>query len=292
MIESMTGFGAASLITDEWQIKCEIRTLNSKFLDLSYKLPKELSDFELEIKNLLTNSLKRGKVVLTIELSDQKAFSDQNIDINQELFEAYYKQLAAMAEKVGAEKSDLFRLALQSPDVMKTKEPESNKEIGKLFIQVMKEAIDKCSDFRKQEGEALNEKLSEYIESIQNSLNSVIERDPERIKNIKNRIDQNLQEVIGVDKIDPNRFEQELIYYIEKLDITEEKDRLGNHLDYFREILSLQESNGKKLGFISQEIGREINTIGSKSNDATLQRYVVEMKEELEKIKEQVLNIV
>lgn len=292
MIESMTGFGAASLLTDRWQIKCEIRTLNSKFLDLSYKLPKELSDFELEIKNLLTNSLKRGKVALTIELTDQKGESDQNIEINQDLFDAYYKQLSEMAERVGADKADLFRLALQSPDVMKTKEPESNEEVGKLFIEVMKEAIAKCSGFRQQEGKALNDKLSGYIDRIASGLESVIERDPERIKNIKTRIDQNLNEMIGADKIDPNRFEQELIYYIEKLDITEEKDRLGNHLKFFREILDAKQSNGKKLGFISQEIGREINTIGSKSNDATLQRYVVEMKEELEKIKEQVLNIV
>jgi len=292
MIESMTGFGAASIVTDNWQIKCEIRTLNSKFLDLSYKLPKELSEFELEIKNLLTNELKRGKVALSIEINDQKGLADQNLEINEELFDAYFAQLKKMAEKVGADTSDIFRLALQSPDVMKTKEPENNEEAGALFIKVLKEALVKCKDFRQQEGKALDLKLSEYIDSIEQGLNSVKERDPERVKNIKNRIDHNLQEAIGVDKIDPNRFEQEVIYYIEKLDITEEKDRLGNHLKFFREILGLKNSNGKKLGFISQEIGREINTIGSKSNDATLQRYVVEMKEELEKIKEQVLNIV
>ncbi|MGB3464316.1 MAG: DUF1732 domain-containing protein, partial [Cyclobacteriaceae bacterium] len=247
---------------------------------------------ELEIKNRLTNRLKRGKVALTIELNNQDALADQNLEINQELFEAYYTQFLNMASKVGADKSDLFRLALQSPDVMKSKEPESNAEINSLFLTVMDEAIEKCVDFRRQEGEALHQKLSAYIDSIRTGLENVIEQDPERIKNIKNRIDQNLQELIGVDKIDPNRFEQELIYYIEKLDITEEKDRLGNHLNYFSEILSAKDSNGKKLGFISQEIGREINTIGSKSNDAKLQRYVVEMKEELEKIKEQVLNIV
>ena len=288
----MTGFGAANLLTDRWQIKCEIRTLNSKFLDLSYKLPKELSEFELEIKNILTNKLKRGKVSLSIEMEDQSALADQNIAVNEDLFKAYFEQFQRMASAVGADTSDLFRLALQSPDVLKTKEPESNKEAGALFVKVLNEAIDKCAGFRKQEGEALSAKLSGYIDKIEERLEQVKLRDPERVKHIKNRIDQNLQEVIGVDKIDPNRFEQEVIYYIEKLDITEEKDRLANHLSFFREILNGKESNGKKLGFVSQEIGREINTIGSKSNDATLQRYVVDMKEELEKIKEQVLNIV
>lgn len=292
MIESMTGYGASATASGQWQLKCEIRTLNSKFLDLSYKLPKELSEIELEIKKRLTNQLKRGKVALTIEIQNQDPLAGQNLEINHGLFDAYFNQFINMAERVGADKSDLFRLALQSPDVMKSKEPESNAEIAGLFLQVMEEAIAKCVDFRRQEGDALYTKLSGYIESIRQGLQNVIRRDPERIKNIKARIDQNLQEMIGVDKIDPNRFEQELIYYIEKLDITEEKDRLGNHLDYFDEILNARESNGKKLGFISQEIGREINTIGSKSNDAQLQRYVVEMKEELEKIKEQVLNIV
>ncbi|MEL7148853.1 MAG: YicC/YloC family endoribonuclease [Bacteroidota bacterium] len=288
----MTGFGAANLLTEKWQIKCEIRTLNSKFLDLSYKLPKELSDFELEIKNVLTNQLKRGKVSMSIELEDQTALADQNVAVNEELFKAYFTQYQNMASAVGADPSDLFRLALQSPDVLKTKEPESNKEAGELFLKVLSEAVGKCTGFRKQEGDALSVKLSGYIDKIEERLNQVRLRDPERIKNIKNRIDQNLQEVIGVDKIDSNRFEQEVIYYIEKLDITEEKDRLANHLSFFREILNGKESNGKKLGFVSQEIGREINTIGSKSNDATLQRFVVDMKEELEKIKEQVLNIV
>ncbi len=292
MIESMTGFGAANLLTDKWQIKCELRTLNSKFLDLSYKLPKEVSRLELEVKNQLTNLLKRGKVVMTIEISNQDGNSDALLEIDEKLFEAYYEKLKSMAVKVGTETSDLFRIALQSPDVMKNKEPEEDNELGELFFNVLKEAANKCIDFRKQEGKALKVKLADYINSIAENLQKVIERDPERILNIKSRIDSNLNEFIGADKIDPNRFEQELIYYIEKLDITEEKDRLGNHLKYFKEILNGKESNGKKLGFISQEIGREINTIGSKSNDAVLQRYVVEMKEELEKIKEQVLNIV
>ena len=280
------------MVSNTLQIKCEIRTLNSKFLDLSYKLPKELADIELDIKKRLTDRLKRGKVALTIELTNQDVLPGQNLEINQDLFAAYYKQFVGMAENVGAEKSDLFRLALQSPEVMKAKEPESNSEVNELFLKALDQAINKCVEFRQQEGQALHSKLSEYISSIRSGLQQVIQQDPERIKHIKERIDQNLQEMIGVDKIDPNRFEQELIYYIEKLDITEEKDRLGNHLDYFDEILGAKESNGKKLGFISQEIGREINTIGSKSNDAKLQRYVVEMKEELEKIKEQVLNIV
>ncbi len=291
MIESMTGFGSAAYHDDKYKIKVEIRTLNSKFLDLSYKIPKEFSDRELEIKSYLTTHLKRGKINVSIEF-EVNGGDTPSQEINEVLFLKYYEQFKNLATKVDVSNDDIFRLAVQSPDVIKVKEEEEEEPNWEIFMGVVKEAVEKCKKFRVQEGEALAHKLADYITGIENGLAAVREQDPVRIKNIKDRIENNLNEVIGMDKIDPNRFEQELIYYIERLDITEEKDRLANHLKYFLEILNGPESNGKKLGFISQEIGREINTIGSKSNDAILQRSVVEMKEELEKIKEQVLNII
>ena len=291
MIESMTGFGSATYSDDKYQIKIELRTLNSKFLDLSYKIPKEFSDRELEIKNFLTTKLKRGKINVSIDFTILNRSSVSH-EINKELFLQYFEQFRSLAKQVEANDDEIFRLALQSPDVIQVKEEEEEAPDWGIFHNVFEEAVNKCVDFRKQEGEALSNKLTEYINSIGEGLEKVIERDPERVRNIKSRIENNLEEFVGTDKVDQNRFEQELIYYIERLDITEEKDRLGNHLKYFIEILNGPDSNGKKLGFISQEIGREINTIGSKSNDATLQRFVVEMKEELEKIKEQVLNII
>ncbi len=291
MIESMTGFGSATYSDDRYQIKIELRTLNSKFLDLSYKIPKEFSDRELELKNFLTTKLKRGKINVSIDFTILNRSSVSH-EINKELFLQYFEQFRSLAKQVEANDDEIFRLALQSPDVIQVKEEEEEAPDWGIFLNVFEEAVNKCVDFRKQEGEALSNKLTEYINSIGEGLEKVIERDPERVRNIKSRIENNLEEFVGTDKVDQNRFEQELIYYIERLDITEEKDRLGNHLKYFIEILNGPDSNGKKLGFISQEIGREINTIGSKSNDATLQRFVVEMKEELEKIKEQVLNII
>lgn len=291
MIESMTGYGSATYNDDKYRIKVEIRTLNSKFLDLSYKIPKEFSEKELEIKNYLTAQLKRGKINMLIEFELSNGDTPSQV-INENLFMEYYNQFKQLADKVNISNDDIFRLAVQSPDVIKTKDEEEDEPDWEVFMKVIQEAVQKCKGFRVQEGEALSKKLTDYITGISNGLDQVKKQDPIRIQNIKDRIENNLNEFIGADKVDANRFEQELIYYIERLDITEEKDRLANHLKYFLEILDGPESNGKKLGFISQEIGREINTIGSKSNDATLQRSVVEMKEELEKIKEQVLNII
>lgn len=291
MIESMTGYGSATYNDDKYRIKVEIRTLNSKFLDLSYKIPKEFSEKELEIKNYLTAQLKRGKINMLIEFELSNGDTPSQV-INENLFMEYYNQFKQLADKVNISNDDIFRLAVQSPDVIKTKDEEEDEPDWEVFMKVIQEAVQKCKGFRVQEGEALSKKLTDYITGISNGLDQVKKQDPIRIQNIKDRIENNLNEFIGADKVDANRFEQELIYYIERLDITEEKDRLANHLKYFMEILDGPESNGKKLGFISQEIGREINTIGSKSNDATLQRSVVEMKEELEKIKEQVLNII
>ena len=232
----MTGFGSATYADDKYQIKVEIRALNSKFLDLSYKIPKEFAERELDIKNFLTNELKRGKINLSLEYSiENGAVLSQ--EVNDKLFEAYYKTFETLADSVHADKGELFRLAIQSPDVLKAKEADETLPDWDIFMSVLAEAVKKCKEFRTQEGAALSEKLHSYADKIGEGLQNVIEQDPERIKNIKERIEGNLEEMVGMDKVDKNRFEQELIYFIERLDITEEKDRLSNHLKYFKEAI-------------------------------------------------------
>lgn len=292
MIYSMTGYGAAHYENDKSTVSVEFRTLNSKFLDLQLKVPKEFNDRELEIRTIITETLKRGKVVLTIDLQP-KGGHQKKLTIDKPLFKSYYGDLESLAQEVGAvDLPGLFRLALDMPEVVKG--GESNEEL--IAWDELRPHLDKalaqCMDFRGQEGQALGLKLESYIESIASQLKHIESIDPTRIERIKARINGNLNEWIGLEHIDQNRFEQELIYYIEKLDISEEKVRLKNHLDYFMEVITKEELPGKKLAFVSQEIGREINTIGSKANDAAIQRHVVIMKEELEKIKEQLLNIV
>ncbi len=290
MLQSMTGFGSAETESKKYKIKVEVKTLNSKFLDLSAKLPREILERELEIKSMVTNVLKRGKVNLVVEITPL-GLEEPNIHINKELFKSYYKQYEALATEVNANAKDLFRLALHSPDVI-VADDSSAFEDWDLVQQALTEALDKCNAFRASEGETLQGNLLAYIEAIANGLEEVSQRDPERIKMIRERISNNIEDIKEKTQVDQNRFEQELIYYIEKLDITEEKVRLGRHLEYFKEVMNADESQGKKLGFISQEIGREINTIGAKANDAVIQRAVVSMKDELEKIKEQSMNII
>lgn len=290
MLYSMTGFGSAEAESKMYRVKVEIKTLNSKFLDLAPKLPRELADKELEIKNLMTQHLKRGKVNLTIELIPVN-LEEPAVHINQQLFKSYYRQYEQLAAEVGANPKDLFRLALHSPDVIV---PDGgNNEVDWEMVQgTLMEALEKCNQFRAAEGKSLQEKLSSYLDGIANGLAEVTEHDPQRISQIRERISSSIEDIKEKTQVDQNRFEQELIYYIEKLDITEEKVRLGRHLEYFREVMESGDSQGKKLGFISQEIGREINTIGAKANDAVIQRAVVQMKDELEKIKEQSMNII
>ncbi len=290
MLYSMTGFGSAEAESKMYRVKVEIKTLNSKFLDLAPKLPRELADKELEIKNLMTQQLKRGKVNLTIELIPVN-LEEPAVHINQQLFKSYYRQYEHLASEVGANPKDLFRLALHSPDVIV---PDGgNNEVDWEMVQgALMEALEKCNQFRAAEGKSLQEKLSSYLDGIANGLAEVTEHDPQRISQIRERITSSIEDIKEKTQVDQNRFEQELIYYIEKLDITEEKVRLGRHLEYFREVMESGDSQGKKLGFISQEIGREINTIGAKANDAVIQRAVVQMKDELEKIKEQSMNII
>lgn len=289
MLLSMTGFGAAEVSTQTHLVKVEIRSLNSKFLDINMRLPRELSEKELFIRNLIGKHLGRGKVNFSIDLAPVD-LQEPTVQINDHLFKSYYQKFTDLAEGVGANTSDVFKLALQAPDVITNDESAEIADWDSI-VGVIETALTNCNEFRSQEGAALQSKLGQYISVIKEALAEVAEQDHERIKQIKDRISASLDEIKEKVQVDQNRFEQELIYYIEKIDITEEKVRLAGHLDFFYQVMQDKESQGKKLGFISQEIGREINTIGAKANDAVIQRAVVRMKDELEKIKEQSMNI-
>ncbi|MFC4873395.1 YicC/YloC family endoribonuclease [Negadavirga shengliensis] len=291
MIKSMTGYGLANLENEEFVVQVEIKTLNSKFLDLSIKSPKQFSDRELEIRNIIAGILERGKVSITIEFASKKE-DELPIVINEALFRTYYSKYREMAATVGERPSDIFKLALQSPNVCvaNTEKPEGSLE-WETLKEVLTKASVRCDGFRKQEGEALLGKFRENLTAIADSLEKIKTELPRRKEKLVSKIRQNFSEWMEDQSFDENRFEQELIYYFEKLDVSEEITRLHTHLDLFSDVLEANNSQGKKLGFISQEIGREINTIGSKANDAEIQRLVINMKDELEKIKEQALNI-
>ena len=291
MLISMTGYGASALSDDNLSINVEVKTLNSKYLDLNFRLPKSFSEKEIEIRNLVSEKLQRGKVVLNIDYVNEKDVELKQ-RYNEELFKKYYMSLRKLADRVVAPDTELFKIALSAPDVIINDQSESlSEEEWSQLKSIIVEAIDKCHEFRSREGAELQAKFESYIKSIADNLEEVAKLDPERVERIRTRIKGNLQKFVDEENLDKNRLEQELVYYIEKLDITEEKVRLKSHLDHFMEVLSANVSLGKKLGFISQEMGREINTIGSKANDAQIQKHVVTMKEELEKIKEQILNV-
>ena len=287
----MTGFGSSRLDSEQYTISVEIRSLNSKGMDLSVRTPRYLSDREYEIRNMITKALVRGKVSVNIDYSRNKSLKAKS-NINRELLQVYYNELSQAADAVGASKQDLFRLALHMPEVLQQDQEEEAGDADWTVVQpLLEEALKNINSFRADEGKALTAEIMSYIDRIRILLAEIEKHDPVRMENIRNRVRGHLTEISTSESFDKNRFEQEMIYFMEKLDIAEEKVRLINHLHYFTETVYLPEPTGKKLGFISQEIGREINTIGSKANDATIQHYVVEMKEELEKIKEQINNI-
>lgn len=290
MQQSMTGYGRDERTNQKFLIKSEIKSLNSKFLDFSPRFPKELSLKEAEMRNIVTDYMKRGKVMLNVELSLVNS-QESTAQIDEALFKAYYNKFSSLAKEVNGETNDLIKLAIQAPDVIKQQELSAEDLPWEDISASLKASISQCIDFREKEGDALVEKLKDYISNISEGLQSVEIADDSRSENIRTRIQKNLDDIKDKVQIDENRFEQEIIYYLEKIDITEEKVRLQQHLDYFSEVISKEEYAGKKLGFIAQEIGREINTIGSKANDASIQKTVVMMKDELEKIKEQTLNI-
>jgi uncharacterized protein (TIGR00255 family) len=286
----MTGYGNVSLDDGRIQVQAELKSLNSKFLDLNLRLPRSFSDKELEIRSLLSEKLERGKVSLSIEFQ-RVGEAEIRQTYNEALFMQYYAQLKKLADRAMAPYENLFQLALASPDVIQNKLAEgASEEDWRAVRKAIDAVVEKCDGFRIAEGKVLEKCFHEYCQSIRSSLGRVEELDSGRIDKVREKLKGNIETLFG-EGYDVNRLEQEIIYYVEKFDIHEERVRLKAHLDYFLQVLADRQSNGKKLAFIAQEIGREINTIGSKANDAEIQKYVVMMKEELEKIKEQLNNV-
>ncbi len=292
MIKSMTGFGNAGVENEQMIIHVEVKSLNSKFLDLSIRSPRQFSDREHEIRNLVQTLLDRGKVSVSIEFLS-KGSVELPVKINEDLFKAFYVRYKSLSDSVEEKSHDLFKLALQSPGVISqlVADPEEEGVEWEEIKKVLQEALLKCDSFRKDEGGSLEDKLKDNIRTIAFGLEQIRSSEGQRKEKIKQKIRNHFNDWLDENAFDANRFEQELIYYFEKLDITEELVRLDTHLKYFVKCLNEEQNQGKKLGFISQEIGREINTIGSKANDAEMQKHVILMKDELEKIKEQAMNV-
>lgn len=288
MIRSMTGFGKATLELGDKTVNIEIRSLNSKGADISLRVSSGLRNYELELRNELTKQLERGKIDLSIYVESKKA--ETPVEINLELAKAYHDQLRNLAIELNEPLTDGIQQVLKFPDVMKSERKEADENEWKQIKAGVQEAITQLNQFRDAEGKSLLQDFETRLGNIGRCLEEIKLLDTGRVNSIKERIRNNIEDILGKGKIDENRFEQELIYYIEKLDINEEKVRLKTHLDYFLETCA-ESSPGRKLNFISQEIGREINTIGSKANDAPIQKLVVMMKDELEKIKEQANNV-
>lgn len=286
----MTGYGKAVALYQDKKICIEIRSLNGKAMDLSTRIAPQFKAHEMEIRTLVTTVLERGKVDFSLWVEQNEKADTPSI--NTEVMQAYAEQMKAVSAATSLPlPQNMFEVLLRLPEVVARKEIyEVSDEEWALALDAIKEALDDILVFRKQEGEALRAKFLDNIKNISALLASVEPYEKERIEKIRTRIKEALEKQIGVD-YDKNRFEQELIFYIEKLDINEEKQRLTNHLNYFVETIDGSHGQGKKLGFIAQEMGREINTLGSKSNHAEMQNIVVKMKDELEQIKEQVLNV-
>ncbi len=291
MIQSMTGYGKATAELPDKKINVEIKSLNSKAMDLSTRIAPAYREKEIEIRNEISKVLERGKVDFSLWI-EKKEGAESATPINQVLVEGYYKQILAISQNLGIPvPADWFQTLLRMPDVMtKTEIQELTEEEWKMVHATVLDAISHLVDFRKQEGAALEKKFREKIANISSLLEKIAPYEKERVEKVKERITDALEKTLSVD-YDKNRLEQELIYYIEKLDVNEEKQRLSNHLKYFISTMESGNGQGKKLGFIAQEMGREINTLGSKSNHAEMQKIVVQMKDELEQIKEQVLNV-
>lgn len=285
MIQSMTGFGKASLQLPTKKITVEIKSLNSKGLDLNTRMPSVYREMELGLRNQLSQRLERGKIdfSLYVEVTGEETSSKINVPI----VKGYINQMKAVISN--ADETELMKMAVRMPDALKTERDEIDENEWKAIQKVIDEALENMEQFRKDEGVSLEKEFQLRISNIFSLMNNAVSYDAERVETVKTRLRTALEELKA--NVDENRFEQELIFYLEKYDITEEKVRLENHLNYFKETLAGKEANGRKLGFITQEMGREINTMGSKSNHSEMQKLVVMMKDELEKIKEQVLNV-
>lgn len=286
----MTGYGLASTEYLQKKITVEIRSLNSKFLELNVKMPRNYSEKESTIRNEATKAIERGKANVNI-LIEQTTQVESSL-LNKDKFNSYYKQLDQLATELGVEKTNLFQQTLSIQDIWSVQEQSADEEEWKAIYATFNQAIQNFNQFREDEGATLSADLKKRVELILEAIPEVEKFESNRVPAIKDKLESILKEAVGAENVDKNRLEQELIYFIEKYDITEEKIRLKSHCDYFFLVMKEKEANGKKLGFISQEIGREINTMGSKANDANIQKIVVGMKDELEKVKEQLLNII
>jgi uncharacterized protein (TIGR00255 family) len=287
MLHSMTGYGKSSTIYQNKKITVEIKSLNSKSLDLFVRIPSIYKEKELEIRQIISSNLDRGKVEFSIVFEHLGA--KKSVEINKELAKEYYADLKETNALLGSNTSDYLSLIVKMPDILIQSSDEVDEAEFAVLLELVNESCVLLNNFRRQEGVALENEFTARINEIKTLLEQVDLHEHKRIDLIKERMRKNLEELQGISGYDENRFQQELIFYIEKLDVSEEKMRLFNHLTYFLETMQLP-SAGKKLGFITQEIGREINTLGSKSYHVELQKIVVEMKDNLEKIKEQVLN--
>jgi len=287
-LQSMTGFGKAAKDVENLSVYVEIKSLNSKGFDLSLRIPSAFREKEMELRNELQKILERGKVDISISIEDSRTQS--GVKINTELIKHYYFQLTELKESLSEINYNPLTDILRFPDIIKTERREFDENDWSTVKNVVFEAVASLQQFRKDEGLSIASDFKKQIHSISEKLQEIASLDKTRIGNIKSRIRNNIYDAVAKDTIDENRFEQELIYYVEKMDINEEKVRLATHCAYFLTTMT-EPACGRKLNFIAQEIGREINTIGSKANDAGIQRLVVEMKDELEKIKEQTNNV-
>ena len=284
MILSMTGFGRAETVYEGTKITVDIKSLNSKNFDLNVKTPLRYKEKEFEIRKLLNDKILRGKVDCYINCESLEDSND--VKINQEVVKNYIEQLRAIASD--APDFEYLKMAVRMPDVLSTKNSELEDSEWKSLLAVVQDSVSKFIEFRQTEGNNLAEEIEKIVQNIENNLNQVAQYEEERIQPIKDRYQSALK---NFENIDETRYYQEMVYFVEKLDISEEKVRLSQHIKYYLEVMRNEDFNGKKLGFIAQEMGREINTLGSKANHSEIQKLVVEMKDDLEKIKEQTLNV-
>lgn len=284
----MTGYGKAEESMNGVTVKVELRSLNNRYLDLNLRVSAFLREKEQEIRSVITDQLQRGKIDATVIWQSEAGTAST---INRELLKAYYREIKSLAKELGESKKNLLALAFKMPDVMSPEKGSISEEEWELGKRVLNKALGDLVMFRTNEGRALEHSLDENVKRLLELLQEVEPHEKSRIENVKQRLHAQISENLASEEMDRNRLEQELIFYLERLDFSEEKVRLKSHCDFFLKTLDEKESNGRRLNFISQEMGREINTLGSKANHAGIQKIVVQMKDELEKIKEQLLNV-
>ena len=289
MIRSMTGYGSATGQVAGLKVTIEMRALNSKFLELNLRAPSLFRDKESELRLELSKMTERGKLDVLITIDNNELA--RRSTINKEVFKSYYEELKSLSSELNMSEVSWVDTVLKLPQVLNSDKSDVTEEQWNELWQLIMQAIEKLNEYRAEEGKALENDLSERLNCILKLLDEVTPFEKERVDNIRQRLGKNIADMRDITNVDQNRFEQELIYYIEKLDVSEEKTRLRANCNYFQEAMKSSEANGKKLGFIGQEIGREINTLGAKANDANIQRRVIDMKDELEKLKEQLANV-